>query len=468
MKLASRNLILRSMNKVVAPLANASRKIFRRHFSFASCLKLHSSLLIGVFLLTLLISPAFGQTEVQDLAVVINALTHPDLGITASLSLIDLMEPNERRAVDNEILHFSYEPLNQRRTVGLSIQGHLAYIPTFNLPVTGAESSGDSIFIVNLKNREIVGDIRIQEGATPQQIALINEQKLYVTCAATHEVHVIDIPNRNVTKVITGFFNKPTGITLLNGKAYVSNPAWEWDPEARQTLYYGSSVTVIDTATDTVLKSIPVPINASGILSDGKSTIIVKTTGNYNDILGHLVLIDANTDEVVETVKLKLTPGSFALNSAKQLFIQGSWQNPGLLIYDVAARDWIRDKDDTLANFSNDPDVSISGSLTFAPDGNLYITQPDWSGGGQDYVRVMDVMDASLLRTYHVGPGASILAFAQIIPRREDLNDDGSVNVLDLIIAARFLGDQGSGIIADVNGDGVVNILDLVQIAQGL
>ena len=71
--------------------------------------------------------------------------------------------------------------------------------------------------------------------------------------------------------------------------------------------------------------------------------------------------------------------------------MQGSWQNPGLLIYDVAAQDWIRDEDDTIANFSNDADASIGGGLTFSPDGNLYITQPDWGGGGQDYVRVMDV-----------------------------------------------------------------------------
>lgn len=416
----------------------------------------------------LLMSPTFGQTEVQDLAVVINALTHPDLGITASLSLIDLMEPNERRAVDNEILHFSNEVLQRRRAVGLAIRGHLAYIPTFNLPVTGAASNGDSIFIVNLKAREIVGEIPIQEGATPQQIVFINDQKLYVTCAAAHEVHVIDIPNRSTTKVLTGSFNKPTGITLLNGKAYVSNPAWEWDPEARKTTYYDSTVTVIDTETDLILKSIPVPTNAGGIVNDGESTVIVKTTGNYNDILGHLVLIDTTTDEIIETVKLGFTPGSTALNSEKQLFMQGSWQNPGLLIYDVAAQDWIRDEDDTIANFSNDADAPIGGGLTFSPDGNLYITQPDWGGGGQDYVRVMDVMNASLLQTYHVGPGASILAFAQVISRREDLNNDGIVNISDLVIAARFLGDQGPGIIADVNGDEVVNILDLVLIGQAL
>ena len=451
------------MNKVlVAPLASVSKKVSRRHFS---C---YSLLLIGAILFTCLVSPALGQTETQYLTVVINTLTQPDLGITASLSLIDLDEPNERRAVDNEIVRIGTEPIKRRRAVGLSIRGHLAYIPSFNLPDFNTPSSSDNILIINLEQRDIVGEIPIQAGATPQQIAIIDENKMYVTCAEAHEVHVIDIDNRNVTKSLAGFFNKPTGITLLNGKAYVTNSAWEYDPVERKTTYYDSGVTVIDTETDIVLKSIPVPTNAGEILNDGESTVIVKTTGNYNDILGNLVLIDANTDEIVETVKLKLTPGSFALNSEKQLFIQGSWQNPGLLIYDIVARDWIRDKDNTLANFSNDADASISGGLTFAPDGNLYITQPDWSGSGQDFVRVMDVADASLLRTYRVRPGGSILGFATIIPRREDINDDGFVNMKDMIIAGRFLGDEGAGILADVNGDEVVNILDLVLIGHGL
>ena len=438
-------------------------KVFshRRHFS---C---YSLLLIGAILFTCLVSPTFGQTEDPNTVVVINALTFPDLGIVASLSLIDLEEPNERRAVDNEILHIGFDPILRRRAIGLTIHGHLAYVTSFNLPITGETSSGDNIYIINLEDRKFVGEIPIRADTTPQQVALISDQKLYVTCAAAHEVHVVDIPNRNVTKVLTGSFNKPTGITLLNGKAYVTNPAWEWDPVARKTTYYDSSVTVIDTETDIILKSIPVPINAGGILNDGESTIIVRTTGNYNDIPGNIVLIDAHTDEVVETIKFKQAPGSFALNSENQLFIQGGWQNPGLLIYDITTRDWIRDEDNTIANFSNDADTSIRGGLTFAPNGNLYITQPDWSGGGQDFVRVMDVTDASLLRSYHVGPGANNVGFATIIPRRADINNDGFVNMKDMIIASRFLGDEGAGILADVNGDEVVNILDLVLIGQG-
>ena len=85
-----------------------------------------------------------------------------------------------------------------------------------------------------------------------------------------------------------------------------------------------------------------------GILNDGESTVIVKTTGNYGDISGNLVLIDATTDEIIKTIDLKMTPGSFAINSQKQIYLQGGWPNRGLLVYDIPTQEWIRDKNDRL------------------------------------------------------------------------------------------------------------------------
>ncbi len=49
--------------------------------------------------------------------------------------------------------------------------------------------------------------------------------------------------------------------------------------------------------------------------------------------------------------------------------------------------------------------------------------------------------------------------------RPPDVNNDGSVNILDLILIASELGNAGANLAADVSGDGVVNILDLILAA---
>ena len=50
-----------------------------------------------------------------------------------------------------------------------------------------------------------------------------------------------------------------------------------------------------------------------------------------------------------------------------------------------------------------------------------------------------------------------------------DVNRDGVVSILDLILVAQQLGKRvPAGSAVDVNGDGVVSILDLIRIAQGM
>lgn len=424
---------------------------FRRLFSFHSNYKLHSLLLISAMLFTYLISSTFAQTDVQNLAVVVNALDNADLNVISSLSIIDLDEPNLKRAVDAEVITIGDVPSD------ILIHGHIAYISRFDW-LSGMFS--DSILMINLERQEIVDVIPIQPGAYPQSLALINPNKMYVTCDNVHQVHVVDIGSRSVTKIITdASLNKTTGITVLNGKAYVTNPAWEWDAAAGKSIYHQSSVTVIDTQTDSVLSSIPMPINAGGILNDGDSTVIVKTTGDYGLISGKLVLIDATTDEIIKTVDLKMTPGSFAINSQKQLFIQGGWANRGLLIYDLPTQKWIRDKSDRLAEFGG------GSGMAFGPDGNLYITKPNWAGDGFSTMLVMGP-DETLIKTYQLGHGTDKVALARIVSRNEDVNDDGFVDITDLVIVSQNFGQSGPGIIGDVNGDGLVNILDLISVAQ--
>ena len=59
----------------------------------------------------------------------------------------------------------------------------------------------------------------------------------------------------------------------------------------------------------------------------------------------------------------------------------------------------------------------------------------------------------------------SVSAIAELPPIPQDVNGDDVVNILDLVLVASVLGDEGGDLAADVNRDGVVNILDLVLVA---
>ncbi len=56
-------------------------------------------------------------------------------------------------------------------------------------------------------------------------------------------------------------------------------------------------------------------------------------------------------------------------------------------------------------------------------------------------------------------------ADSEMPPVSSDVNDDGTTNILDLVLVSSALGSAGDNLAADVNGDGVVDILDLVLVA---
>ena len=55
-----------------------------------------------------------------------------------------------------------------------------------------------------------------------------------------------------------------------------------------------------------------------------------------------------------------------------------------------------------------------------------------------------------------------------VVPLLGDVNRDGVVNILDLVLVASKFGQRVSGSPADVNEDGVVNIVDLVKVAGAI
>ena len=77
------------------------------------------------------------------------------------------------------------------------------------------------------------------------------------------------------------------------------------------------------------------------------------------------------------------------------------------------------------------------------------------SGGRDGTTRLWDLADTS----------AKTASGNKTSKRIADVNGDGIVNILDLVLIAANFGQTAELGTSDVNGDGVVNILDLVWVA---
>ena len=126
--------------------------------------------------------------------------------------------------------------------------------------------------------------------------------------------------------------------------------------------------------------------------------------------------------------------------------------------------------------FSPDGRTLASGELGQATIQSLGYAAPGVSSSAQSQgIRIWGHIALSFSpdgRTIASGSYDGTILLWELIPVTkpllvEDVNEDGVVNILDLVLVASHLGQTGQND-ADVNGDGIVNILDLVLVAGAL
>ncbi len=101
------------------------------------------------------------------------------------------------------------------------------------------------------------------------------------------------------TLQITGTCNvgyQPDELTVANGKLYVANSGGYMNPG------YDYTVSVIDIATFTEIKRIPVAINLHRVRKDNHNQLWVSSRGDYFAIPSRLYCIDLATETVVDSV----------------------------------------------------------------------------------------------------------------------------------------------------------------------
>ena len=361
-------------------------KNYNQSLSQTNTLSVVYFLLFSLYLANLfIISPVTAQQ--QRMAVVINGLNKFE-----TLSVVNLDHPDLKKAVSADIAQLGVAPND------VQITGNLAYI---------VNTFSHHIQVINLKTGDSLGVISTGIGSEPEKIALLNNDRAYVTCGGTDEVVLIDLKGKMVLQRIqTG--SKPWGLTILNKKVYVANSAAIW---TGQEMKYGqSSVSVISTDTNQLITTIEVPTNATEVTSDANNTVLVVSTGDYSQVLGELTLIDSNKDNIKKQISLKSTPGAITVNRKKR---QAYILTPsGAIVVDLIKQRLVVKPSSALQDFKG------GFSLTFDNQRELFLLAvPDWSGGSQDQLLVLDSNGKEINR-YNTGTkkgkGSSFVSLADI------------------------------------------------------
>ena len=106
------------------------------------------------------------------------------------------------------------------------------------------------------------------------------------------QVYRIDLRSKKVCgSVEVGY--QPEGIACSGGKLYVANSGGI-SSQLPPAYAYDNTLSIIDTRSFAVSKTIPVQINLKHVYADGKGLIYVTTLGNYWDIHSGVYLVDAS------------------------------------------------------------------------------------------------------------------------------------------------------------------------------
>ena len=122
---------------------------------------------------------------------------------------------------------------------------------------------------------------------------------------------------------------------------------------------------------------------------------------------------------------------------------------------------------------------TISGGASVTLNGENFHPGATVTFGEQDAIDVDVVSSTEITATVPPGEAGAadvairnpdgqvvMISFMYIAFPKWDVNQDGRVNILDLVIVAGQFGQSGRGLTGDINGDTNVNILDLVIVAS--
>jgi YVTN family beta-propeller protein len=190
----------------------------------------------------------------------------------------------------------------------------------------GFGNNNTKLSFYNNTTGTVVGDFFLQQnpsiptglGDTGNDM-IVYGGKLYIAMNVSGRVTILNASNATFIKNISfieGPINKqPRYITAARGKVYVTA--------------YDNKVSVIDTTSLAIIKTIPVGPNPEGIAASN-DYLYVANSGGFNIVPDSTVsLIDLNTETEIKKIKVGVNPNKIAINQAGNIFVSayGNFNN---------------------------------------------------------------------------------------------------------------------------------------------
>ncbi|MDB5003849.1 MAG: hypothetical protein JWQ34_2074 [Mucilaginibacter sp.] len=147
-------------------------------------------------------------------------------------------------------------------------------------------NNSNLVYINNAKTAKVLKTITLNQ---PRSVVFYKTNAFVTSYSGT--VSVIDTATMAITKTIT-VGSSPEQMAVANGKLYVANSGGLDYPN------FAKTVSVIDLTTLTETKKVTVIANPIAVTVDAYDNVYVLSLGDYNKVLAGMTIIDDKTDVV--------------------------------------------------------------------------------------------------------------------------------------------------------------------------
>jgi hypothetical protein len=286
---------------------------------------------------------------------------------------------------------------------------------------TGANPS---LQVIDVTTNTIVNTVPIPDGSNPWDLAIVSPNKIYVTALYGNNVTIIDPTLQGAAGVLGtipmptfgGIPAGPASIIVLGGYAYTTNSGYD----AATWGYVPGSVSVIDTATDTLVdvdgdpgNGTDTPIFTTGLNPqdldvDGEGEIHVVCTGDYFSVFGIVDVIDSASWTVTASIPLGGTPANISIANGFALVGAGDADSCDLFIYRTDTNEVWSDASSPFFLLPSTSGWCTVGKIAVSQTGEwAYVPMGVW--GAEAYLMECQVSDAPIFqRIFDLAPGANL------------------------------------------------------------